>query len=161
MLHGECPNLIVGLADTHHAVRGEGIPGGTGRDRGDGDIGADGGKVFGVFLHQIVHVIHIYFPGRAAGLNRDLNEVGTQFIEGVAHQLLHTVTQRDDDDDGGHTDDDAQHGEKSPHLAGSQRFQGQEKGLFHTHQASTSSSRSSSSSILGWTTAWGSLESPS
>ena len=52
--------------------------------------------------------------------------------------------------------DGPQHGQQRPHLAEQQGFDGQLEGLGEIHAGSPSPASS-----WGWTTAWGSLASPS
>ena len=123
-------------------------------------IGRDAGEVLGVLFHQGVHIIRVHVPGAAlsAAIDHHLDQVGTQLLELGVHVVLHAVAQARDDDDGCHADDDAQHGQQCPHLAEHQGLDGQLEGLGKVH---ASSSSPASSSSWGWTTAWGSLASPS
>ena len=123
-----------------------------------GHIGRDAGEILGVLLHKRIHIFRAHVPGAAlaAAVDHHLDQVGAQLLELGVHVILHAVAQAGDDDDRRHADDDAQHGQQRPHLAEQQGFDGQLEGLGEIHAGSPSPASS-----WGWTTAWGSLASPS
>ena len=122
----------------------------------------------GILFYQGIHIVGFYIQRGAGKVDLSLDQIGTHLLKLVVHIVLHSVAQAGDDDDGGHADDDAQHGQQRPHLTGHKAFDGQLEGLSEIH-ASTSPVRravkpspaSPSLPSSGWTTAWGSWESPS
>jgi len=64
--------------------------------------------------------------GRAAGKARaDREQVRAQGVELLLMPLVATLGDADQGDHGGHADDDAQHRERRPHLAGAEAADGQ------------------------------------
>ena len=163
------PGVIEKFADAVNAGAGELL--GALPDHALGhDIGADAGEILGIFVHQGVHVVGRHRAGgeTAEVVDLDLEQVGAQLFKLLVHHLLHTVAQTGDDDDRAHANDDAQHGEKGPHLAGHQGLERQAEGLGEIHTAAPSPAfapskpaPSSPLSSSGWTTALGSWASPS
>ena len=124
-----------------------------------GNIGGHAGEVLGVFVHQFIEILHIHVTGAAGtpAIGHDLNQIGAHFFKLAVHHIGHAVAERQNHDHGADTDDDTQHGEKRPHLAGFQRFQRQLEGLGKVHTPTSPSAPVSS----GCTTAAGSEASPS
>ena len=137
-----------------------------------GDIGGHAGDVLGIFIHQFIHIVWVHRTGvPPVHKQLDLDQIGAQLLKLLVHHILHAVAQAGDNDDGTHADDDAQHGEQSPHLAGHQGLQGQAEGLSKVHAPASCSAGeasenppaagSSCSISSGRTTALGSWASPS
>ena len=124
-----------------------------------GNIGGHAGEVLGIFVHQFIEILHIHVTGAAGppAIGHDLDQIGAHFFKLAVHHIGHAVAERQNHDHGADTDDDTQHGEKRPHLAGFQRFQRQLEGLGKVHTPTSPSAPVSS----GCTTAAGSEASPS
>ena len=108
-----------------------------------------------MLLHQLVHLVRIevHSGAVAPAVDHGLNQVDTHVLHLLVHHLLQAVAQGDDHNHRSHADDNAQHGQKRPHLAGAQGLDGQAEGLRKVHASTSASS--------ACTTALGSAASPS
>ena len=123
----------------------------------DPQIGGYAGEDVRVCLHQVIHLLRVGQSVLGPAEELGLDHVDAQFVHLLLDHAGQAVAQGQDDNDRPHADDDAQHGEQSPHLAGGEGLDGQTEGLGKIHAPTSSSS----SSPWGWTTARGSRESPS
>ena len=61
-----------------------------------GNIGGHTGEVLGIFVHQLVEVLHIHVTGAAGtpAIGHDLDQIRAHFFKLAVHHIGHAVAKR-------------------------------------------------------------------